>query len=44
MAKTKIKLLPTEWARTSNKDERFYLYFDRKLGIITKEKFNKIEV
>ena len=41
---TASKLLPSEWARSKNKNEKFYFYYDNKLGVVTEEEFDNIEV
>lgn len=37
-------LLPSEWARSTGKNEKLYFYFDKKLGVMTKADFDRIEV
>lgn len=38
------KMLPSEWARSKSKNEKFYFYHDKKLGVVTEEEFDNIEV
>jgi hypothetical protein len=39
-----LKLLPSEWARSTGKNEKLYFYFDKKHGVVTEEEFDRIEV
>lgn len=38
------KMLPSEWATQEKRNVKFYYYFDEKLGQVTHEEFDKIEV